>query len=391
MDDGVEVGVGPGLLVHPERDGGVVAVVADIAFRAVVVFGAGEIVGHEGGIYLLADADARGRVQVQRGLQLHRVDLVEHAFRIGDQVAVPGVAGPADALVEFVAAQAARGALPGIMPVHVDDHHVDGQLAAAEFPGQADEFIVGVGPEAAPPVAEHEFGRERHFAGHFREIGQCGLVIVSVGEQVKILHAFFRSGRYPFAPVAVVFDEDVAGAFIHHGPAVTREDAGLHRVAVVDVFRTGAAVEGAGRAEQVAGGVEAGMPGDGLAVHLERGFQVVGRESVVAPVGQGHGRGLDRQAVPPLLDGEAGNRQVPVDDGQGGAVLELAGRRPFHPDEAVGQDGEAGIARDDLRLRRRDGVERLGDGQTGRQQQGGQEGEETIHGLRDDRVSFLQI
>ena len=278
MQHGVEIGIGPGTLVHAERHAGMIAVAFHIATGAVIVVGTREIILHESRIHLLPHYDTGGRVQVQGGLQVHAVHLVQESFGVLDEVPVPGIAGPADALAELVPALAPCGTPPGLVPVHVNHHHVDGQFPLAEFLSQRDEFLVCIGPVAAPPVAEDEFRRHGDAARHLGVIGQGGLIVVSVGKQVQVLPLAFRTGCYPFTPVAVIGHKQVALALVHYGPAVAGEDAFLHGVVVVDLVRTLAAVQRAGSAHQVALVFHTGVPFYGFSVHLEGDLQVFGRQ-----------------------------------------------------------------------------------------------------------------
>ena len=307
---------------------------------------------------------------------MHPVDLVQEAFRIADEVLVPGIAGPAQAFAVVVAG-AAGGLRPGLVPVHVDDHHVDGQLPLAELPPEGEELLVRIGPVAAPPVAEDVLRGQGNLAGDLREVREGGLVVMSVGEQVPVLHFAFRTRRDPFPPVGVLLHDQVAGAFIDQGPAVAGQDAGLHRVAVVDMVGTRAAVQGAGRAHEVPGRVHAGFPGAVFPLHPEGDGEVVRRELPAAAVGQLQGARLDADRRPAAGDGEFRDGEVPVHDGEGGVVLEGAVSGPFHPDQAVRQDREAGVAHGHLRLGACDRIVFGLEQAAGRE--AGQKKEETFH------------
>ena len=239
------------------------------------------------------------------------------------------------------------GSLPGLVPVHVDHHDVDGDLPLAELAAECQKFVVGIRPVTAPPIAEGIFGRHRNASRHFREVRQGGLVVVAIRKQVEVLHLPFSARFHPLAPVAVVIHEQMPPALVHNGPAVAREDARFHRVRIIDMVGAGAAIQRAGCAHQVAVCRQAGMPDHRLPVQFETGLQIVGRERP-ALVDQGQRAGRDGDAVADAFDSITRHGQPAVDDRQGGVVFELGFRRPFHADQAVRQDREAGIPRHDL-------------------------------------------
>ena len=72
------------------------------------------------GVQLFVRVDAFGRVQVERGLQALLVERRQEAGRVGEELAVPGVAGPARAGVAGL----------GDVPVHVDHAHRERDLVA---------------------------------------------------------------------------------------------------------------------------------------------------------------------------------------------------------------------------------------------------------------------
>ena len=284
-------------------------------------------------------------MEVERGLQVQFVvQFGQEGFRIVEEVAVPGIAGPAHVLADLVAAQAAGGILPGLVPVHINDHDVDRELAVTELFAQGEELLVGVGPVTAPPVTEDILRRHRNLAGDLGEVGQGGLVVVAVGKDVQVLgFAAFRTDGNPLTPVGRIIDKQVALALVHDSPAVAGDDTGLHRVVVVDMVRSGALVKRTGGTHQVAGVLLAVVPGGVLAGHLEGDGKIV-RCEITALVGQGDGIGLDDYAVPAAGRGEFRDGKVAVDDGKGRMVFELSARGIFHTDQPVGQHGETGVA-----------------------------------------------
>ena len=197
----IEVGVGPLLLVHAVGDGGVIsrlsdgileprelvsALFVDIALGAVVIGGAREVVLYEIVVAVLHNPDSGGGVEVEGGLVVHRVEVGQQAFGILYQVVVPGIAGPASALAEFVPSEAFVQPLEGVVPVHVDDEDVGGDVPLADFTGYFENLVVGVREVAAPPVAEGVFRRHGDLAGHLDVIADGCQIVVAVGEDVEV-------------------------------------------------------------------------------------------------------------------------------------------------------------------------------------------------------------
>ena len=179
MDDRIEIGVRPLYLVHPERYRRLRAVFADIPLRTVVVVRPGQIVLHEPLIRLFVWLYPVAEMQVQGILYPHTVQFLQKVGRIREQLLLPCIARPADTLAEFVQARfpsrfARRcGRLefgPGLVPVHVDDHHIYRNAEVLEMSGQVDEFEIGILPISAPPVAKGVFWRERYPSRNLREV-----------------------------------------------------------------------------------------------------------------------------------------------------------------------------------------------------------------------------
>ena len=81
-------------------------------------------------------------MQVERGADVAAAHVSDETGVVGEEFLVPGPTGP----VAF--------AWLGVMPVHVDDKYIDGDVVLVELLHQVAEFLVAVGPEARPPVAE---------------------------------------------------------------------------------------------------------------------------------------------------------------------------------------------------------------------------------------------
>ena len=232
---GVEVGVSPVHLTYTEWDRGLFALAAaalvragelpaflaiDIVLRAVIVGGAGSVVGHESLIAVLVRLYSRCRMEVQGCLVAQVVYLAQELLRIREELFLPAVAGPAYPLSELVLRRILGHKGKGLVPVHVYHHHVDRNVVGAYFPGQIDELEIRILPIAAPPVAEHIFRRKRNAAGYFRKVGERRLVVVSVCEYVKVLPVCAVAAGNPVVPVGIHGLEEMSRALVHYRPAV---------------------------------------------------------------------------------------------------------------------------------------------------------------------------
>ncbi len=253
----------------------------------------------------------------------------EERGRIGEQLAVPGVAGPTAAVARVDGDE---------VPVHVQHRDRQRNPLGGEPVHQTEVLVGGVGVVAAPPVAQGEARQQRLGAGQVVEGAQRGAVVPAVGEDVEV-EGVRAARRDP----AVVGQQHRPGVVVA-GDAVAGEDPGLQRHRAVDV------VEGARRAAEADRG-QAEPPdapvGPEAAFRLHR--EAFGAERALVE-DQLQARGVDRQPVAGLDDVELGGREGAVDDGLAGPVLELAGRAPLQPHEAVGQQGDAvPVAGDDVR------------------------------------------
>ena len=141
---------------------------------------------------VLERLDAVGGMQVERRVQPLLVDPGEEPARVGEQLAVPGVAGPAVRRV----------------PVHVDHEHVERQVVRAEVGDQRRGSGVAVGPVARPPGAEHEARDERDRPAEARVLADRAGVVVAVAEEVPVLVV---RALGPRLDPAVLAREDDAG------------------------------------------------------------------------------------------------------------------------------------------------------------------------------------
>ena len=279
-------------------------------------------------------------MEVERHLQLFVLGPLEEVRGRGEQLLLPRVARPADALTVFVLRRIALAQAPCLVPVHIDDQHVDRHVHRLEFVHQIDEFVVRILPVAAPPVAQRIFRRHRRAAGDERVVGQ--FVVVSVGEEVEVLTVAFGTRFDPLFPFGTVGRQHMTLRIVDQGPARAGEDALLHRLLE---FRTVGAVERAGRAQQVLRIFHAGSPDHLLAVEREYGFQVFVAELAVLKIRKRQRRGRDREFRFAFADLEFGNRSLAIDERQRRTVFELSVGTPLHTDQLRCEHRKPGVSR----------------------------------------------
>ena len=110
----------------------------------------------------------------------------------------------------FVPCPSGPSATAGIsvMPVHVDNEHIERDIICMELVHESSKFLVCIGPVAGPPISECESWRERHLAGKDCEVLKGSLVVMSICHEIPILALPFRSFCCP-CPVRVVKEKIV--------------------------------------------------------------------------------------------------------------------------------------------------------------------------------------
>ncbi len=288
--------------------------------RRVVVQGLGHLL-----ILVLKGPDAVGRVVVQCHLQATFVQLLHETIRVGEEVAVPAVSGPAGAVL-------ARDV--GLVPVHVDHANVERDALLLEVVQELDILVGGVLMVPRPPVAQGPAGKDRLTARELIEGLDGSLVVPVKGKEVAVDAVRAADGDPP------VIEQ--------HGLAVVENGVGLAREhARLQVDAAPGAVEGPGGAAQVSVAL-AIVPPD-IAADLDR--EPVGREGLLV-VGEVQMLRLDLEAVLGL-DHAVVRHVKPSEQRKGGdAVLKLAVGGPLEAEQPVSQDAEAIVraafaARDD--------------------------------------------
>ena len=103
--------------------------------------------------------DAARGMEIERRLATVVVQILERRLVVGEQALVPGVARPAPVLSKLVLQVGTVADAPRVMPLHVDDEDVDGDVDGLHLVDQLPDLRVRVEPVAAPPVAERPAGR----------------------------------------------------------------------------------------------------------------------------------------------------------------------------------------------------------------------------------------
>src|SRR5450631_1129162 len=84
-----------------------------------------------------------------------------------------------------------------LVPIHVNDQHIERDIVVAEAMHQVLELLVAVGPVARPPCAEGKARRQRDASGNFGVVGERLLVIVAVAKEIPVLAIACRTLHHP--------------------------------------------------------------------------------------------------------------------------------------------------------------------------------------------------
>ena len=268
---------------------------------------------------VLVRAHAVGGVDVERDGEAAAVQLGHERRRVGEQLAVERVAGPAAAERRVDVDQ---------VPVHVQDGDAERQPLLREAVHQLQVLVRAVGVVAAPPVAERVARQQRLRAGELVQRPQRGAVVAPVGEHVEVLVA--RAAR---RDPAVLLEQDRARV-VDDRDAVAAEHALLERDAAVGL------VERARGAAEVLQRV-ARAPDAAVVAHPALGLhgQPLGAEGALV-VDELEALRVQLDLVLVLREAELGRLEGAVDDGLRRAVLELARLRVLEPEQPAVEHGD---------------------------------------------------
>ena len=260
----------------------------------------------------------------------------EEPARVGEQLAVPAVAGPAVRRV----------------PVHVDHEDVERQVVRAEVGDELADRGVAVGPVARPPGAEHEARDERDRAAEAGVLADRAGVVVAVAEQVPVLVV---RALGPRLDPAVRGREDDAGGVVEQRPAGARDEPGVERRAAAH------AVDGPPRTAEVVPVDRARHPAEGGRLGpLDAQVAGVERPSV-RRVPEHEAAGVDDGGAVLLADRERRRIGAAVRERVRPAVLEDAVVGPLQPEQPGREHREARLAGAHLGRVRGDRVARHAD------------------------------
>ena len=193
---------------------------------------------HHRSVSALMAPDAGGGVKIERDLHAAVVQGVQEAPGVGEELGVPGVAGPpvADRRVDVHQ-----------VPVHVEHGHGEGEALGREAVHESEVGLLSVAMVAAPPVAQERSRDQRDGAGQGEEVAQSPPVVLSVAEQVQVAVAgrAVNRARARARPDPLVLLEEQGGGVVDDGQAGQGEDPGAQARPAVDV------VQGAAGAAQV--------------------------------------------------------------------------------------------------------------------------------------------
>ncbi len=307
--------------------------------------------GH-GRIGLLPRLNARGRMQIERGLQALVVQVFQEGVGIWKEHLVPGVAGPAEQLTRLIGLSRGLELLPVDVPVHVDHQHVEGRVVFAKAADQLIELLVAVGPVTRPPGAEGEARRQRNAAGDADKIAESLPVVVPVAEEVPVgvgagflvggaLHGPRPGAFFAIEEAEIGGVEERARGVVNQRPARAGNEAGLDGLFGLRAQR---AVQGARGAHQIFRVGEAGMPHHILAVDGEFDGEIFGREVAVACWYIGKSEHVLERRLRIGIDGNGAtayrpvdfklrHRQPPIDEHKRRVIFKLPVRRPLHADK----------------------------------------------------------
>ena len=201
--------------------------------------------------------DSGSRMQVQRGFKPKIMKILQAVFRVREKFLLPGVASPTDPLAKLVLRCLVPPKRPGLVPIHIQNHHIDRDVQRADLLSKPHELEVRILPETAPPVAKGIFRRHRDASSDLGEVGDGSLVVVTVGEQVKVLTISRVTFGNPIFPIGIDRHKDLSVRLIHDGPAVPRDDSLVVRFLGLGTVAT---VQRPRRSEQIAAVIHPRMP-----------------------------------------------------------------------------------------------------------------------------------
>ena len=254
------------------------------------------------------------------------------------QVAVPGIAGPADRLVARLCD----------VPIHVDDTHRQRHLVRGKILHQALQLILAVGPVAAPPVTQQPARDQRGRTGNFLEILQTADIVVAIAKEVEVQ---IVGGGTCHQPALVVKDQ--RARVVDHGPTAARHQAGFQRHKPVGF------VQGPRCALEIARLPDVFAKVPGVISRFDINRQRHGRKAACrGGIAQQQMLGFDREQARTLREFKGWSRLAAKPERLAGPILKLVARAVFHADQARRKQRKTHMRRVDHRLRIRQRLDR---------------------------------
>ena len=138
-------------------------------------------------IVVFKGSDTVCRMDIQGNVHTPVVHFLHHGLRIREQLAVPGISGPALAVLRIDI---------HVVPAHIQNTYGNRHVLITEAVQQGHILILRIAVISAPPVAQSIPGKQRRGTAELKEHIQCLEIISSIAEEVHIGMPL-RCGRYP--------------------------------------------------------------------------------------------------------------------------------------------------------------------------------------------------
>ena len=283
---------------------------------------------------LLIAGHAVGRMEVQTDLQSLLVHPAEQSLRIGYQILVPGPTRPTIQV-----------------PVHIHNHHVDGDIVLLDFVGQVHKVTLRIALVLAVPVAKGIEWRHGLASGNLDVVANGLLILVTIAHEIHIDGILVNRCGHPVDAIHLLVEGEGGGTVATLGgrrlvddrPASTRDDAILQAITLVVAAGV---VKGALRTLEVQCILLARIPDDLMTTDLEGDVEVVGflvlrRDDAVLLITERQRLGLDIEIAALLARGIGRYGQTTIDDGKRGTVFKLRRTAVLDANHLGRQHGEA--------------------------------------------------
>ena len=128
------------------------------------------------GVLFFVGVNAISRMQVERGFEAAFVQGGNEAGRVGEEVAIPGVASPAASGIAGV----------GEVPIHIHNAHGQRHIVGLKLIHQPSSSACRVSPETAPPVAQCPARNHGRGASDLGKFLQTGVRILPIPKEIEV-------------------------------------------------------------------------------------------------------------------------------------------------------------------------------------------------------------